>query len=104
MSITNTTITEETIRNYADNVAEFITIRTESGEIKRKSSLAEKAIISAAIQGALNCIRFHNGNSEAIQHAKDTAEFIACAQIPELQGYISVYIPIQRFLDGLENL
>lgn len=104
MLITNTTITEKTIRDYAESIAEFITIRTESGEIKRKSSLTEKAVISAAIQGALNCIRFHNGAPEAIQHAKDTAEFIACAQIPELQGYISVYIPIQRFLDGLENL
>ena len=104
MSITTITITEKTIRDYAESIAEFITIRTESGEIKRKSSLTEKAVISAAIQGALNCIRFHNGAPEAIQHAKDTAEFIACAQIPELQGYISVYIPIQRFLDGLENL
>ena len=99
-----TTITEQTIRDYAEEIAKTITIRMEDGDIKRKSSLAEKAILSAAIQGALNCIRFHNGNSEAIQHAKDTAEFIACAQIPELQGYISVYIPIQRFLDAMENL
>ena len=101
---TNTTITEEAIRCYADSIAEFITIRTESGDFKRKSSLAEKAIVSAAIQGALYCIRFHNWGSEAIQHAKDTAEFIACAQISELQGYISVYIPIQRFIDDIANL
>lgn len=92
-----------TLKDEAKEASKTITIKEEDGtEVKRESTPEESDIIGIAIYSALLVIRSHEGE-ESYQAAKDTAEFMADFLIPDLQGYLSVYIPIERIIEKLSK-
>ena len=89
--------TEQELKEYAKLLSNTIVIRSyEDGSSKderRKTTKPEKKIIESIIFGGLLAIR----NGVDIQSTKDTCEYIGKLQIPEMNGYDSVYIPISEF-------
>lgn len=89
--------TEQELKEYATQAAETIVIRTynngNSEDTKRNTTKLEKRIIFAIIYGALLAI--NNGADK--QSAKDTAEYIGDLQIPEMNGYDTIYNKIGDF-------
>ena len=91
--------TEDELRSMATEKAETIVIRTyvngNSNDEERPSTETEKAILTNLIYGALLAIRFRDDSAQA---AMDTAEFTAHQFIDGINGYFSVYLPIQHIL------
>ena len=97
-------ITEQELREYAEQQAETIVIRTydergNSSDDRRTSTEAEKQIISSIIYGGLLAIR--SGADE--KSVADACEYIGNIQmrnvvtVGEMNGYDSVYRPIRDF-------
>ena len=92
-------VTEKELKAFAEEKAKTIVVRTydengNSNDERRATTEPERKIIYTIIYGALLAIR-NNNSSE--QTAKDTAEFIGNLQIPEMNGYDTIYIPISKF-------
>lgn len=94
--------TEQEAKEYAESVSNTITIRTydkgSSDDTTRKSTKKEKEILTNIIFGALLAIKNHKLDGIAVQAAKDTAEFTADLMIPHINGYLSVYNKIGKFV------
>lgn len=99
-------ITEQEIREYAEQQAETIVIRTydeigTSNDERRASTEAEKRILSSIIYGGLLAIR----SGADARSVADACEYIGNIQmrnvVPEtvgrMNGYDSVYRPIRDF-------
>lgn len=84
--------TEQELRAYAEMKASSIVIRSydkngKSKEERRETTEQEKKIISTIIFGGLLAIR--NGADK--QSVKDACEYIGKLQIPEMNGYDTIY-------------
>ena len=92
--------TEKELREYAEKQAETIVIRNyengNSKDTKRNSHTYENKIIFTIIYGGLLAI--NNGGDK--QSIKDTCEFIGNLQIPEMNGYDTVYNRIEAFFNN----
>lgn len=90
-------VTEKNCKEYAEMQAETIVIRSyEDGNSKderRKTTKPEKRIIKNIIYGGLLAIRQANDNQSII----DACEYIGKLQIPEMNGYDTIYIPMQEY-------
>lgn len=87
--------TGQEAKEYADSVSNTLVTRTYE---ERKATKKEKEIISNIIYGALLAIKWHNFDKNAVQIAKDTAEFTVDTMIPNINGYKSVYLKIDNFV------
>lgn len=89
--------TEKELQIYADDKAKTIVIRSyENGNSKderRSTTEPERKIISDIIFGGLLAIK----SGADIQSVKDACEYIGKLQIPEMNGYDTIYIPIGDF-------
>ena len=94
--------TELTAKEYAKEQAGTIVIRTyengNSNDERRKASKPEKRIIESIIFGGLLAIREGNKTDNEIQAIIDSCEFIAKIQLPEMNGYDSIYNPMKDFV------
>ena len=94
--------TEQEAKEYAESVSNTLFIRGyndgNSEDTGRKTTPREKKILTNIICCALFAIRVHNLNSIAVQSAKDTAEFTADLMLPNINGYLSVYLKIDNFV------
>lgn len=90
-------ISEQELREYASKKAESIVIRSYdehgSRDDRRKSTKTEKRIISAIIFGGLLAIR-DGADKQSVQ---DACEYIGNLQIPEMNGYLTIYDPIREY-------
>ena len=90
-------VTEQELREYANKKAESITIRSYdengSSDDRRKTTETEKKIISTIIFGGLLAIR---GGADR-QSVQDACEYIGKLQIPEMNGYDTIYNPIRDY-------
>ena len=89
--------TEQELKEYANRRAESIVVRTYnehgSRDDRRKTTKTEKRIISAVILGGLLAIR---GGADR-QSVQDACEYIGKLQIPEMNGYDTIYNPIRDY-------
>jgi hypothetical protein len=89
--------TEKELKAYASTYAETIVIRTyENGNSKderRATTEEEKKIIESIIYGSLLSI---NRGLDA-RSIIDAAEFIGDLQIPGMNGYDTIYIPLCNY-------
>jgi len=90
--------TEQELKAYAEMKAESIVIRSydkngNSSDYRRKTTEPEKKIISTIIYGGLLAIR--DGADK--QSVKDACEYIGKLQIPEMNGYDTIYNPIDDY-------
>ena len=89
---------ESEMKAYAQEKSKSIMIRTYdehgSNDKRVKATKRQRDIVAATIYGALLTV---NQTPTALQSAKDTAEMIADLLLPEINGYDTVYIPIERF-------
>ena len=84
--------TEKELRAYAEMKASSIVIRSydkngNSKDERRETTDPERKIITAIILGGLLAIR--DGADK--QSVKDACEYIGKLQIPEMNGYDSIY-------------
>lgn len=84
--------TEQELRAYAEMKASSIVIRSydkngNSKDERRETTEPERKIITAIIFGGLLAIR--NGADK--QSVKDACEYIGKLQIPEMNGYDTIY-------------
>ena len=90
-------VSEQELKAYAEKKAESIVIRSYdehgSNDNRRKSTETEKRIISAIIFGGLLAIR---GGADQ-QSVQDACEYIGKLQIPEMNGYDTIYNPIRDY-------
>jgi hypothetical protein len=90
-------IPERVLKEFAEQQAETIVIRNyENGNSKderRKATKHERETIKTIIYGGLLAIK-SNGD---IQSVTDTCEYIAKLQLPEMNGYDTIYIPIKEW-------
>lgn len=96
-------ITEQELREYAEQQAETIVIRTYddkgSNDDRRTSTEAEKRILSSIIYGGLLAIR----SGADAQSVADACEYIGNIQmrnvvtVGRMNGYDSIYRPIRDF-------
>ena len=90
--------TEAELKEYAEQVAKTIVIRTyvngNSDDSKRETTLPEREIIKSIIFGGLLSINRGLDSQRII----DACEFIADLQIPEMNGYDTIYNPMQDFV------
>jgi hypothetical protein len=91
-------ITDQALREYAEKQAETIVIRNydkrgNSSDNRRNTTESEKAIIKSIIYGGLLAIR---GGSDK-QAVMDACEYIGNLQIPEMNGYDTIYNPIRFY-------
>mgnify|MGYP001767481862 CR=1 FL=1 len=88
---------EKELEQYANIHSEEITIRSYDNGIShdttRKSTTPEKIIIKNIIFGTLLAI-----NAGASEDCKHSAEHIGKLLIPEMNGYFTIYIPIEDFI------
>jgi hypothetical protein len=90
--------TEQELRAYAEMKASSIVIRSydkngNSKDERRETTEREKKIITAIIFGGLLAIR--DGADK--QSVKDACEYIGKLQIPEMNGYDTIYNVIGDF-------
>lgn len=89
--------TEQELKEFAKEQAKTITIRIyidgNSKDITRNTSKPEAKIIETIIYGGLLAIR-DNGDVRSII---DACEYIAKLQIPEMNGYHSIYLPMMTW-------
>lgn len=89
--------TEKEMKEYAEKAAETIVIRRydngNSYDDKRNSTTPEKNIIFTIIYSGLLAI---NSNADK-QSVKDVCEFMGNLQIPEMNGYDTIYNRIETF-------
>lgn len=94
--------TEQEAKEYAESVSNTLYIRTynngNSDDTKRQTTESEKGILTNLIYGALLAASWHGLEENAVQGAKNTAEFIARLMIPNINGYLSVYLQIAEFI------
>lgn len=89
--------TEQELKAYAEKKAESIVIRSYdehgSKDERRKTTKTEKRIISAIILGGLLAIR----DGADRQSVQDACEYNGKLQIPEMNGYDTIYNPIREY-------
>ncbi len=74
-------------------------------EVTRETTPEEATVITGIIKGALSSIKYYVGSELAtkeerkqmIHHAADTAEFISLDLLPNVQSYLSIYLPIKNY-------
>lgn len=96
---------EYTLRNAARDLAAEIVIRDGNDEIRRHSTTPEREILYRIIYSALLTMNYgehrKTGSDQAIL---DQAEFNCCCFLPESNGYLTVYLPLQRILEDWEKI
>lgn len=94
--------TEQEAKEYAESVSNTLFIRTynngSSEDTERQTTESEKEILTKLIHGALLAASWHGLEENAVQGAKNTAEFTARLMIPNINGYLSVYLKIDNFM------
>jgi len=88
---------EQDLKEYATKQAETIVIRTyensNSQDERRLATKREKKIIQSIVYGGL--LSIHIGSD--VQSVADACEYIAKLQLPDINGYLTVYLPIKQF-------
>ena len=94
--------TEQEAKEYAQEESKTIVIRTydngNSNDERRKTSKPERKIIESIIYGGLLAIREGQKTEKEIQAIVDSCEFIAKIQLPEMNGYDTIYIPMKEYI------
>lgn len=94
--------TELTAKEYAQEQSGTIVIRTYengcSNDERRKTTKPERKIIESIIFGGLLAIREGEKTEKEIQAIINSCEFIAKIQLPEMNGYDSIYNPMKDFV------
>jgi len=92
--------TESELKDYAMMKGEEIVIRTyengNSNDERRKAKSRESKIITAVIYGSLLALN----RGADIKSVLDTAEFIGDLQLPEMNGYDTIYLPIRAWYNS----
>jgi len=90
-------VKEQELKEYAQEQSKAIAIRSynrgNSSDTIRATTEYESKIIEAVIFGALLAIR--SGYDQ--QGAKASAEYIGDLLLPEMNGYLTIYLPICGF-------
>ena len=90
-------VSEQQLKEYANKKAESIVIRSYdehgSKDERRKTTKTEKRIIASIIFGGLLAIR----DGADRQSVQDACEYIGNLQIPEMNGYLTIYNPIREY-------
>lgn len=106
------TATEKELREVAQNISEFITIRTYvngcSYDDKRLATEEEKAIIYNIVYGALLTVDWHCNYKIGVQPILDMAEFtfnnFFKGKGYEPNGYDTIYTPLKKVITNwIEN-
>lgn len=96
---------ETTLRNAAKDLAAEIVIRDGNGDTRRYSTTPEREILYKIIYSALLTMNYgehrKTGSDQAIL---DQAEFNCGCFLPECNGYLTVYLPLQRILENWEKI
>ena len=91
---------ESELREVAQELSQEIVIRDESGDTRRRSTTPEREILYRIINSALLTLNYgehrKTGSEQAIL---DQAEFACIAFLPECNGYLTIYRPIQRYIE-----
>jgi len=92
--------TEQELKEYATFKAESIVIRSykngSSYDERRKTTKSESKIIESVILGGLLSINRMQEQKE-IDAIIDACEFIGDLQIPEMNGYGTIYYPLREW-------
>lgn len=96
-------ISEQLCKEYAEMKSEEIVIRSydkngNSNDERRKASKPERRIIESIIYGGLLAVREGEKTKKEMEAIIDSCEFIAKIQLPEMNGYDTIYIPMHEFL------
>lgn len=93
-------VTEQELKQFAEQQAETIVIRSyndgNSKDERRNTTKPEKEIIKTIIYGGLLAIRQERESQSVI----DTCEYIGILQIPQMNGYDTIYIPMQEWCNN----
>lgn len=96
---------EYALKSEAEKAAKSLVIRTydngSSTDTRYTSSPEEANILENCIYGALLTVRQYGKDS--LPSAANTAELIADHIIGDLNGYCSIYIPINQIIDDMET-
>lgn len=94
--------TELEAKDYAQEQSGTIVIRSYdegcSSDERRKASKPERKIIESIIYGGLLAIREGSKTDNEIQAIIDSCEFIAKVQLPEMNGYDTIYNPMKDYV------
>lgn len=94
------------MREIANTMSEFLYIRTEDGDIRKKVTKAQKNILSSVIFSALSTMVWRS-SSASIEYEKqavcDMAETMVTLAIPDCNGYLTVYSPLKSLFSELEK-
>lgn len=97
--------TEQEAKEYAQKESKNIVIRSYENEnnydVRRFTSKPERKIIESIIYGGLLAIREGTKTEKEIQAIIDSCEFIGKIQLPEMNGYDSIYNPMKDYLRNL---
>lgn len=96
---------ESELREAAQELAQEIVIRDESGDTRRRSTTPEREILYRIIHSALLTLNYgehrKTGSEQAIL---DQAEFACITFLPECNGYLTIYYPIQKYIVEWERV
>lgn len=99
--------TEQELKEYAEKQAETIVIRSykngNSSDDRRNTNEPERKIIMTIIFGALLGINNNGICTEQEKKARidgiiDCAEFVGKLQLPAMNGYDTIYIPLKQWV------
>jgi hypothetical protein len=94
-------MTEQELKEFAEMQAETIVIRSyEEGNSKderRKATKPERRITKSIIYGGLLAIREGNKTDKEINAIIDACELIAKLQLPEMNGYDTIYCTMHEW-------
>lgn len=93
---------ESELRKAAQELAQEIVIRDESGDTRRRSTTPEREILYRIIYAAFSTLNYsveNRRNPAAEQAILDNAEFACNMFLPECNGYLAVYNPIRRYIE-----
>lgn len=100
-------ISEQEVKEYAGEQAKTIVIRSydkngNSNDERREATRPERRIIKSIIYGGLLAIREGNKTQKEIDAIIDSCEYIAKIQLPEMNGYDSIYCPMHDYIRSLK--
>lgn len=88
---------DEETEKEAEKIASFITLRSESGNLKLKTKKREKNIIFQIALKALQAIQT-NDDSKILQYICDSAEIKLNRKLEKCNGYETLYLPLKEII------